>query len=71
MQCLSVFIASVEEIRLKFNVPCDLTPNLSIEMITNPKEQRTEALNESIDTGGLGYRLNKLPRVISTSLSSL
>jgi len=36
-------------------------------MIADPKEQRTEALNERVDTRGLGYRLNELSCTISTT----
>ena len=40
-------------------------------MVADPKQQSTEALNERVDTRGLGYRLNELPRTISTAFPSL
>ena len=39
-------------------------------MVADTKEQRTEALNERVDTRSLGYRLNELSRTINTSLQS-
>lgn len=65
---MPVSIALVEGLYPRLNVPCDLTLDFSIEMVTGPKEQRAEALDERVDTRSLGYRLNKLSHTINTSI---